>query len=163
MWRTVAKFFQTEVVQNTVSIKNTIMHQGAKVIQPCNVYGSVLGENSFVGPFCEIQKNTRIGRESRISSHSFVCENVNIGNNVFVGHGVMFTNDKFATEKGHEVLLATVVEDGARIGSNATILPVRIGRGAVVGAGAVVTRDVADGQVVAGVPARPIPQQKNRE
>lgn len=91
-----------------------------------------------------------------MSSHSFVCEHVTIGDDVFVGHGVMFTNDKYDRATGDHVHLPTIVEDGVRIGSNATILPVRIGRNAVIGAGAVVTKDVPSNTTVCGVPAKPI-------
>lgn len=131
-----------------------------------NLYGCRVGEETQIGPFVEIQKNAVVGSRCKISSHSFICEGVEIDDEVFIGHGVMFTNDRlpFATtpegkptRDGDWTLLPTRVLHRASIGSNATILPnVTIGRGAVVGAGAVVTRDVPDGAIVVGVPARVI-------
>jgi UDP-2-acetamido-3-amino-2,3-dideoxy-glucuronate N-acetyltransferase len=131
-----------------------------------NAYGCVIGDETRVGAFVEIQKGVRIGRRCKISSHSFLCEGVCVEDNVFIGHGVMFTNDKFprATnadgstqgEADWEVI-PILVKKGASIGSNVTILAgVTIGEGAMIGAGAVVTRDVADGATVAGVPAKPL-------
>jgi UDP-2-acetamido-3-amino-2,3-dideoxy-glucuronate N-acetyltransferase len=127
-----------------------------------NLYGCEIGDETKIGPFVEVQRNASIGRRCKISSHSFVCEGVSIGDDVFIGHGVMFTNDKNprASVDGRMIttewsLQKTVVEDKVSIGSNATILcGLTIGRGAVIGAGAVVTRDVAPGETVAGNPAR---------
>jgi acetyltransferase-like isoleucine patch superfamily enzyme len=129
-----------------------------------NLYGCTIGDGSRIGTFVEIQRGARIGARCKIQSHTFVCDGVEIGDEVFVGHGVMFVNDKRpkATAEGGELqteedweLLRTVVERRASLGSAAVILGgVRIGEGALVGAGAVVTRDVAPGEVVAGVPAR---------
>jgi len=129
-----------------------------------NLYGCEIGTGSRVGPFVEIQRGATVGERCKIQSHSFVCDGVHIGNEVFVGHGVMFINDKrpqATTDDGRlqtEVdweLVPTYVEDRASIGSGAVVLGgVRIGAGALVGAGAVVTQDVAAGETVAGVPAR---------
>jgi acetyltransferase-like isoleucine patch superfamily enzyme len=129
-----------------------------------NLYGCVIGEESKIGTFVEIQKGVSIGRRVKVSSHSFVCEGVTIEDEVFVGHGVMFTNDKYpraTTSDGRLqtdadwVCIPTLVKRRASIGSNATILAgVTIGEGAVVGAGSVVTSDVPDMAVVAGNPAR---------
>lgn len=129
-----------------------------------NLYGCTIGAETRIGAFVEIQKNAVVGARCKISSHTFVCEGVQIGDEVFVGHGVMFTNDPYpraANEDGSLQtdadwqVIETSVKRGASIGSNATILPgVTIGEGAIVGAGAVVTRDVPDFAVVAGVPAR---------
>jgi acetyltransferase-like isoleucine patch superfamily enzyme len=134
-----------------------------------NLYGCEIGDESRIGTFVEIQKGARIGRRVKISSHSFVCEGVTIEDEVFIGHGVMFINDKFpraTTEDGSPqteedwVCTPTVVERRASIGSNATILcGVKIGEGAMVGAGSVVTHDVPPGITVAGNPARPIRQK----
>lgn len=132
---------------------------GVKIPYPglVNLYGCKLGKGVFVGPFVEIQKGVTVGEKSRISSHSFICEGVEIGKEVFVAHGVMFINDKFTSSKKTGkgwILKKTVVEDGVRIGSNATILPVRIGKKAIIGAGAVVTKNVPQGKTVIGNPAR---------
>ncbi len=129
-----------------------------------NLYGCSIGDRTRIGPFVEIQRGVRIGTDCKIQSHSFLCEGVAIADRVFVGHGVIFINDKSprATNELGELqddsdwtLLETLVEEGASIGSAAVILGgVRVGAGALVGAGAVVTSDVSPGAVVAGVPAR---------
>ena len=129
-----------------------------------NLYGCRIGDESRIGPFVEIQRGATIGARCKVQSHTFVCDGVEIGDEVFVGHGVVFINDKFpraTTDEGglqtgdDWELLPTVVERRASLGSGAIVLgAVRIGEGAIVGAGAVVTRDVAPGETVAGVPAR---------
>ena len=135
------------------------------VVSPfTNLYGCEIGFGTRIGPFVEIQRGARIGANCKIQSHTFVCEGVEIGDEVFVGHGVVFINDKFprATDgKGvlktdaDWTLLNTVVEHGASIGSGAVVLGgVRIGERSLVGAGAVVTRDVANDEIVVGSPAR---------
>ena len=141
------------------------MGQGVVIHHPglVNLYGCTVGDETKIGAFVEIQKNATIGRRCKISSHTFVCEGVTIEDEVFVGHGVMFINDRFPraasggrmqTEADWQVV-PTLVRRGASIGSGAVILcGVTIGAGAMVGAGAVVTRDVPDEAVVMGVPAR---------
>jgi acetyltransferase-like isoleucine patch superfamily enzyme len=138
-----------------------------------NLYGCTVGAGSKIGAFVEIQKGTTIGRQCKISSHSFLCEGVVIEDEVFVGHGVMFTNDRFPratnldgslqTEADWKVE-GTVVKRRASIGSNATIIcGITIGEGALVGAGAVVNKDVPDYAIVAGVPARVIGDTRTRK
>lgn len=139
-------------------IRDVVCGRNVRIMTPANVYECELGEDVFVGPFVEIQKGVVIGARSRIQSHSFVCELVTIGDDCFVGHGVMFINDVFANggpARGDRTLWrSTVVGDGVSIGSNATIMPVRICNGTVIGAGAVVTRDIELAGVYAGNPAR---------
>jgi len=134
-----------------------------KVFAFVNLYGCDIGEESKIGAFVEIQKGVSVGRRVKISSHTFICEGVTIEDEVFIGHGVTFINDKYprATTASGEIktdtdwtCTTTLVKRGASIGSNATIMcGVTIGEGAMVGAGSVVTHDVPDGVVVAGVPA----------
>ncbi len=131
-----------------------------------NLYGCRVGDYTRIGTFVEIQKNAVIGKRCKISSHSFICEGVQIEDEVFIGHGVMFTNDIYpraTTADGQPqseadwVVVPTVVKRRASIGSNATLIAgITIGEGALVGAGAVVRQDVPAGATVAGVPARPV-------
>ena len=124
-----------------------------KIIQPTNMYGCTLLDNVFIGPFVEIQSDATIGKNTRVSSHSFVCSGVTIGENCFIGHGVVFTNDKFDNIQGEDwILRRTKVGNNVRIGSNATLLPVNIGNNVIIGAGTVVTKDVPDNVVVFGNP-----------
>jgi acetyltransferase-like isoleucine patch superfamily enzyme len=129
-----------------------------KIVAPCNLYECAIGEGSFVGPFVEIQKGVSVGRNTKIQSHSFVCELVTIGDNCFIGHGVMFINDTFATGApaggDRSKWKATKVGNGVCIGSNATILPVEICDGSVIGAGAVVTKSISKPGIYAGNPAK---------
>jgi acetyltransferase-like isoleucine patch superfamily enzyme len=128
------------------------------LVEPVNIYGCSVGADVFIGPFTEIQKNSRIGARSRIQSHSFICELVTIGEDCFIGHGVMFINDLFENggPSGGRVELwkETTIGDRVSIGSNATILPVSICDDTVIGAGSVVTKDISEPGIYAGNPAR---------
>jgi acetyltransferase-like isoleucine patch superfamily enzyme len=127
------------------------------VVQPVNLYGCAIGDGSFVGPFVEIQKGAKIGNRCRVQSHSFICELVTIGNDCFISHGAMFINDPFVTggpARERALWRQTNVGNHVSIGTNATILPVTICDGAVIGAGAVVTKDITVSGVYVGNPAR---------
>ena len=145
-------------VRRTVSVKEVDFGENVVVVEPVNLYGCVLRDNVFVGPFVEIQKDVEIGKNTKIQSHSFICELVTIGDNCFVGHGVMFINDLFSKggpAKGDRSLWAkTLIGNQVSIGSNATILPVEICNNVVIGAGSVVTKDILEPGVYAGNPAR---------
>jgi acetyltransferase-like isoleucine patch superfamily enzyme len=128
------------------------------IVQPSNLYGCFIADDAFVGPFVEIQKGVKIGARTKVQSHSFICELVTVGKDCFIGHGVMFTNDVFVNGGpafGDKSLWRpTIVGDRVSIGSNATLLPVSICDDVVIGAGAVVTKDIVKPGVYAGVPAR---------
>ena len=127
------------------------------VVRPVNLYGCTIGDDCFIGPFVEIQRNAKIGCRSRVQSHSFICELVNIGEDCFIGHGVMFINDRFKTggptRYAPEHWQPTIIGNNVFIGSNATILPVRICDNVVIGAGAVVTKDIIIPGIYMGNPA----------
>jgi acetyltransferase-like isoleucine patch superfamily enzyme len=154
---------------NMPSVKHTGIEdvefgENVTIVQPVNLYGCTIGDNSFVGPFTEIQKDVRIGENCRIQSHSFICELVTIGNNCFIGHGVMFINDlmQHGGPAGGDKALwkKTSIGNHVSIGSNATILPVEICDHVVVGAGGVVTKDIIEPGVYAGNPAKKIEKRK---
>jgi len=146
------------------NLRDVRVGENVRIYDFVNLYECVIGDNSLIATFVEIQKGVVIGKNCKISSHSFICEGVTIEDNVFIGHGVMFTNDKRpravnpdGTMRGSEdwTLIRTVVKSGASIGSNATILPgIIIGEYALIGAGAVVTKDVPAHSTVVGNPAR---------
>jgi acetyltransferase-like isoleucine patch superfamily enzyme len=142
----------------SAQIKDVDFGTNVKVIQPVNLYGCTIGDDCFIGPFVEIQKTVTIGEKTRVQSHSFICEFVTIGSNCFIGHGVMFINDLFDSggpAGGDKTKWkSTVIGDHVSIGSNATILPVSICDGVVIGAGAVVTKDITQKGIYAGNPAR---------
>lgn len=148
------------------NINNVKLGENVKIFDFVNLYGCTIGDNTKIGTFVEIQKNAIIGKNCKISSHTFICEGVHIGDGVFIGHNVTFINDKIPRAVNPDGSLQTeadwkleetFVKNGASIGSSATILcGVTIGENAIVGAGAVVTKDVPPNTVVAGVPAKVI-------
>ena len=129
-----------------------------KIVNPVNIYGVEFGDNCFVGPFTEIQKDVKIGDNTKIQSHSFICELVKIGKNCFIGHGVVFINDKFKDQKPangkKNKWLKTLIGSNVNIGSNSTILPVKICSNVVIGAGSVVTKNIILPGKYAGNPAK---------
>jgi acetyltransferase-like isoleucine patch superfamily enzyme len=149
----------------TVGIREDVVFgENVTVIQPVNLYGCEIGNKTFVGPFVEIQKDVKIGQRTRIQSHTFICELVTIGDDCFIGHGVMFINDLFAKggpARGDTTLWkSTKIGNHVSIGSNATILPVEICDHVVIGAGAVVTKNITQSGIYAGNPAKKIKDLK---
>jgi acetyltransferase-like isoleucine patch superfamily enzyme len=147
------------VQYNQVGITSDVnFGERVTIVQPVNLYGCTIGSGSFIGPFVEIQRNCLIGECCKIQSHTFICEQVNIGDHCFIGHGVMFINDLFSNggPAGGDRTKWKFTRVGNRvsIGSNATILPVRICDRVVIGAGAVVTKDITISGIYAGNPAR---------
>ena len=139
-------------------IKEVAFGTNVKLVEPLNIYGCSIGDDCFVGPFVEIQKDVFIGARTKIQSHSFICELVTIGDDCFIGHGVMFINDLFedgGPARGDKTKWkSTQIGNNVSIGSNATILPVQICDGCVIGAGAVVTKNIIEPGVYVGNPAR---------
>ena len=145
----------------TVGIRQDVeFGENVTVIQPVNLYGCEISEQAFIGPFVEIQKNVKIGQRTKVQSHTFICELVTIGDDCFIGHGVMFINDIFAKggpARGDTTLWkSTKIGNNVSIGSNATILPVEICDHVVIGAGAVVTKSITQIGIYAGNPAKKI-------
>jgi acetyltransferase-like isoleucine patch superfamily enzyme len=140
------------------SIVDVSFGSNVRIVEPVNLYGCTIGDDSFIGPFVEIQRGVEIGRRCRIQSHAFICELVTVGDDCFISHGAMFINDRFA-EGGpaggdKRKWFSTAIGNHVSIGTNATIMPVRIVDGTVIGAGAVVTHDILEPGVYAGNPAR---------
>lgn len=139
-------------------LRDVVLGVNVKIVEPVNIYECIIGDNTFIGPFVEIQKNVKIGKDCKIQSHSFICELVTIGDNTFIGHGVMFINDTFSKgspARGNKNLWkSTTIGNNVSIGSNATILPVTICDNVVVGAGSVVTKDILNPGIYAGNPVR---------
>ena len=143
--------------RHQASIRDVRAGEGVTIIEPSNLYECELGASVFIGPFCEIQRGVQIGARTRIQSHSFVCELVTIGDDCFVGHGVMFINDRF-TDGGPargdtSKWFSTAIGDRVSIGSNSTIMPVSICSDVVIGAGSVVTKSISEPGIYAGNPA----------
>lgn len=146
------------MISSTAIVKDSQIGEGTKIWEFANIYGCVIGRNCNIGSYVEIQNDVRIGNNVVISSHSFICSLVTIEDDVFIGHGVMTINDvhppSFRRTRTKDNWEQTLIKKGAVIGNNATLFPVVIGENAVVGAGAVVTRDVPDGCIVTGSPAK---------
>jgi len=146
--------------KKNIGIRNVIFGHDVTVVEPSNLYGCKIGDNSFIGPFVEIQKDVVIGSNCRIQSHSFICELVTIGDDCFISHGAMFINDLFSAggpAKGKkELWKSTTIGNHVSVGTNATILPVYICSNVVIGAGSVVTRDITEPGIYAGNPAKKI-------
>lgn len=141
-------------------IINVDFGKNVTIIEPSNIYGCHIGDDTFIGPFTEIQKNVKIGKNCKIQSHSFICELVTIGDNSVIAHGVMFINDLFATgnpANGDKSLWkSTNIGNNVSIGSNSTILPVSICDNVVIGAGSVVTKNINEPGIYLGNPAKKI-------
>jgi acetyltransferase-like isoleucine patch superfamily enzyme len=141
-------------------IKDVKFGENVKVVEPLNIYGCEIGDNTFIGPFVEMQKDVRIGKNCKVQSHSFICELVTIGDNTVVAHGVMFINDLFATggpANGDKNLWKnTTIGNNVSIGSNATILPVSICDNVVIGAGSIVTKNITESGIYVGNPAKKV-------
>lgn len=143
-----------------IAITNVLFGSNVTVVEPVNLYGCTIGSDSFIGPFVEIQNGARIGKNCKIQSHTFICDLVSIGDNCFIGHGVMFINDTFSSgrpAKGdRNIYKPTNIGKNVSVGSNATILPVSICNDVVIGAGSVVTKDILQPGIYAGNPSRKI-------
>jgi acetyltransferase-like isoleucine patch superfamily enzyme len=138
-------------------VRDVVFGKDVKLVQPVNLYECRIGDNCFVGPFVEIQSNVVVGNRTRVQSHSFICDGVTIGEDCFIGHGVMFINDVFSSggpAGDKNAWKTTSVGNNVSIGSNATLLPVSVCDGVVIGAGAVVTKDIKEKGVYAGNPAK---------
>jgi acetyltransferase-like isoleucine patch superfamily enzyme len=148
----VPKIFESQIKSDV------LLGQDVKIVMPVNLYGCVVGDDCFIGPFVEIQKDVVIGPRTKVQSHAFICELVTIGSDCFIGHGVMFVNDLFSTggpARGDKSLWKeTLIGNGVSIGSNATVLPVRISDNVVIGAGSVVTKNITEPGIYAGNPAK---------
>jgi len=148
------------VIKKHVDIKNAKIGKNVTIIEPANVYDCEIGDNSFVGPFVEIQEGAVIGKNCKIQSHAFICAKVTIGNDCFISHGAMFVNDTFSDGKpaggNQEYWKETNIGNNVLIGTNATVLPVSVCSNVVVGAGSVITKDIKEPGIYAGNPGRKI-------
>jgi acetyltransferase-like isoleucine patch superfamily enzyme len=148
----------TKYNSKSAGITNVSFGNNVTVVEPVNLYGCEIGDNTFIGPFTEIQKNVKVGKNCKIQSHSFICELVSIGDHCFISHGAKFVNDKF-TQGGpaggnKDLWGKTTIGNHVSVGTNATVLPVNIVDHVVIGAGAVVTKDILVSGVYAGNPAK---------
>lgn len=145
-------------------IRDVQFGENVTVVEPVNIYECTIGDGSFIGPFVEIQKGVTIGKRCKIQSHAFICELVTIGDDCFISHGVMFVNDTFSTGGpaggNKDLWKATIIDSHVSIGTNATLLPVSICDHVVIGAGAVVTKDIDTPGFYVGNPARLLKSMK---
>ena len=148
----------SEPIKYQCKIVDVKFGENVKVVEPVNIYGCSIGNNCFVGPFVEIQKDVTIGNNTKVQSHTFICELVTIGNDCFIGHGVMFINDLFSgggpAQGDKSKWKSTKIGNNVSLGSNATILPIEICDNVVIGAGAVVTKNITKSGIYAGNPAK---------
>jgi acetyltransferase-like isoleucine patch superfamily enzyme len=159
-------FTEEYLRENYIRLNDVELGEGVRIFSFVNAYGCKIDDGTKVGAFVEIQKGAAIGKNCKVSSHTFICEGVTIEDNCFIGHGVMFTNDKFPRATNPDgsqqtdedwVVIPTLVKKGASIGSGAVIIAgVTIGENAIIGAGAVVTKDVEPNTIVTGVPSKPL-------
>ncbi|MBX3008352.1 MAG: N-acetyltransferase [Melioribacteraceae bacterium] len=153
-----------EPIKKSVAVRAVKCGKNVIVIEPSNIYECEIGENTFIGPFVEVQKNVKIGNNCKVQSHAFICELVEIGNNCFISHGAMFINDVFSdggpAMGDKSKWKSTKIGNNVAIGTNSTILPVNICDNVVIGAGSVVTKDISEAGVYAGNPAKKIKQVK---
>lgn len=151
-------------VKNILIRDDTVIGEKVTIVEPVNLYGCEIGEQSFIGPFVEIQKDVKIGERTRVQSHTFICELVTIGDDCFIGHGVMFVNDLFSNggpANGDTSLWKfTNIGNHVSIGSNATVLPIDICDNVIIGAGSVVTKNITQPGIYAGNPAKKIKDLK---
>ncbi len=149
---------ENKPIIKTIGIKNVRFGENVTVIEPANIYGCTIGDNCFIGPFVEIQKDVTIGANTKVQSHAFICELVTIGSNCFISHGAMFINDLFSgggpAGGKKELWQSTTIGNNVSIGTNATVLPVNITDNVVIGAGSVVTKDITEPGIYAGNPVK---------
>lgn len=150
-----------------VGITNVVFGENVTIVEPVNLYGCRIGDHTFVGPFVEIQTGAIIGKHCRIQSHAFICDMVTVGDNCFISHGAMFINDPFRSggpARGDKTRWRrTLLGDHVSVGTNATILPVTICSHVIIGAGAVVTKDIMEPGCYVGNPARKLPASRERD
>ncbi len=159
---TIEEIKKKKILGKKLPIINCQIGENVKIVEPVNLYGCTIGDNCFIGPFVEIQNNVLIGDATKVQSHCFICDGVTIGKHCFISHGTIFTNDIFVDSPNFEswIRRETKIGNDVRIGSNVTLLPIKIGDNTIIGAGAVVTKDFPANSIVAGNPAKIIRKLK---